>query len=375
MLRLEGGARERKRLPPRPNRCPTPQVSDGDCPHVLFYGPSGAGKKTLVLALLREIYGPGVERVKVEAKEWKVDAGSRKVDIELTLVTSNYHTEMNPSDVGSTKDRLIVQEVIKEMARSRPIGADGTRGFKGACRGRGATHVVSLSSLTTFPLPVLVLNEVDKLSKEAQHALRRTMEKYSSACRLVLVCNNISKVLDAVRSRTLPIRVPAATEAQIAELLLLVARKEGVALPPEFAGRVAAASDRSMRRALLSLEACKVTQYPFTVDQVIQNTDWELYIAQIAREIMSEQSPKSLYNVRNRLYELLVNAISPELILKKLTSELLAKVDGELKAEVVAYAAYFEHRLQQGTKAIIHLEAFVARFMAIYKKFLLELFG
>lgn len=57
------------------------------------------------------------------------------------------------------------------MARSRPIDSAGQRGFK-----------------------VLVLDEVDRLSKDAQHSLRRTMEKYSAACRLVLCCNNVSKV-------------------------------------------------------------------------------------------------------------------------------------------------------------------------------------
>ena len=63
-----------------------------------------------------------------------------------------------------------------------------------------------------------------------------------------------------------------------------------------------------------------------------------------------------------------MNAISPELIIKKLTFELMLKLDSELKHEVCAYAAYFEHRIQLGQKAIIHLEAFVARFMAIYKR-------
>ena len=56
-------------------------------------------------------------------------------------------------------------------------------------------------------MAVLVLNEVDKLSKEAQHSLRRTMEKYSAACRLILCCNSASKVIEAVRSRCLNIRI------------------------------------------------------------------------------------------------------------------------------------------------------------------------
>ena len=147
---------------------------------MLFYGPSGAGKKTLVLALLREIYGPGVERIKVEAKQWKIDVGSRKVEVDLTLLSSNHHVEMNPSDVGM-KDRYIVQEVIKEMARARPIGVDGAKGYKGK-RAHPRPRCRPGAALTSTRLrAVLVLNEVDKLSKEAQHALRRTMEKYSGA--------------------------------------------------------------------------------------------------------------------------------------------------------------------------------------------------
>lgn len=55
-----------------------------------------------------------------------------------------------------------------------------------------------------------------------------------------------------------------------------------------------------------------------------------------------------------------------------LLKELLDVCDGQIKSEVVEYAAFYEHRLQQGQKAIYHLEAFVAKFMAIYKRFLEE---
>lgn len=64
-------------------------------------------------------------------------------------------------------------------------------------------------------IAVLVLNEVDKLSREAQHSLRRTMEKYSASCRLILCCNSSSKVTEAVRSRCLNVRVNAPTEEEV----------------------------------------------------------------------------------------------------------------------------------------------------------------
>ena len=55
-----------------------------------------------------------------------------------------------------------------------------------------------------------------------------------------------------------------------------------------------------------------------------------------------------------------------------LISELVTSCDGSLKTEVTNMAAYYEHRIQLGSKAIYHLEAFVAKFMSIYKRFLEE---
>lgn len=326
-------------------------VTEQDCPHLLFYGPPGSGKKTLIMALLRQMFGPSADKVKVENKTWKIEAGTRTLDIELTTLLSTHHVEMNPADAGF-QDRYVVQEIIKEMAKNRPLDAKGKKGFK-----------------------VLVLNEVDKLSREAQHSLRRTMEKYSSSCRLILCCNSSSKVSEAVRSRCLNVRIGAPTEDEIVKVLEFIGKKEGLQLPPGFAARIAEKSNRSLRRAILLFETCRVQQYPFTNNQAIPPMDWEEYVSEIASDIMKEQSPKRLFQVRGKLYELLTNCIPPEIILKRLLYELLKKLDSELKHEVSYWAAYYEHRMRLGQKAIFHLEAFVAKFMSIYKGFLISTFG
>ncbi|CAD5332861.1 unnamed protein product [Arabidopsis thaliana] len=293
-------------------------VSEQDCPHLLFYGPSGSGKKTLIMALLKQIYGASAEKVKVENRAWKVDAGSRTIDLELTTLSSTNHVELTP---------------------------------------------------------MLVLNEVDKLSREAQHSLRRTMEKYSSSCRLILCCNSSSKVTEAIKSRCLNVRINAPSQEEIVKVLEFVAKKESLQLPQGFAARIAEKSNRSLRRAILSLETCRVQNYPFTGNQVISPMDWEEYVAEIATDMMKEQSPKKLFQVRGKVYELLVNCIPPEVILKRLLHELLKKLDSELKLEVCHWAAYYEHRMRLGQKAIFHIEAFVAKFMSIYKNFLISTFG
>jgi len=74
-----------------------------DIPHLILYGPSGAGKKTRVLCLLSEIFGAGVSKVKNETKTFK--EGS--ITIEINILSSNHHMDMTPSDVGH-RDRHVV---------------------------------------------------------------------------------------------------------------------------------------------------------------------------------------------------------------------------------------------------------------------------
>ena len=85
-------------------------------------------------------------------------------------------------------------------------------------------------------------------------------------------------MIEPVRSRCLCIRVAAPPYPEVEEMLAYVAKKEGLQLPASLSQRIAHISDRNLRRALLCFETCKMSQYPFSDDQAVQITDWELYI-------------------------------------------------------------------------------------------------
>jgi replication factor C subunit 3/5 len=137
-------------------------------------------------------------------------------------LVSSHHIELTPADAGF-QDRIIVQEVIKEIAQSRPLDA------------------------VKHPFKVVVMHDVDQLSKDAQHALRRTMEKYMATCRLILCCASTGKVIDALQSRCLMLRVPAPSRTAVVRVLRRVAKKESFELPPAIAAAVASSCDRNVR--------------------------------------------------------------------------------------------------------------------------------
>mmetsp|Transcript_10499 Transcript_10499/g.20276 ORF Transcript_10499/g.20276 Transcript_10499/m.20276 type:complete len:387 (+) Transcript_10499:143-1303(+) len=354
----------------------------GGIPHLLFYGPSGAGKKTRVMSLLREVFGSSAERLKLDKRTFTTPTNRT---VEINMISSNYHIEMAPGDAG-LNDRYVIQDVIKEMASSKNIatvgmaGSESSGGMFGTSAGKGGDDNNSKPVKKKAEYKVVVLVEVDKLTRQAQAALRRTMEKYSASCRLILCCNNPSKVIDPVRSRCLGIRVAAPSHDEIAAVLKTVARKEQVTLPDELAINIARSSKRNLRRAILMLESCYVTARDSSgkilkADHPIPETDWERYISTLATDILNEQSPKRLMAVREKLYELLINCIPAQVILKTLVMILIRSLDDEMKGEVVRWAAFYEHRIGMGSKEIFHLEAFIAKFMAIYKGYLNDLFG
>lgn len=150
-----------------------------------------------------------------------------------------------------------------------------------------------------------------------------------------------------------------------------VARQEQLQLGPGLALRLARECERNARRALLALEALRVKHGPaLGAELPVPRPDWEEAVEGVARLALEEQSPARLLLVRARLYELLGHCIPPDVILRRLLEILLRRVDSALRPLLVDVAAAYDQRLRAGAKAIFHLEAFVARFMSLYKNFL-----
>lgn len=101
------------------------------------------------------------------------------------------------SDVGFY-DRLVVQEIIKDIAQTQQVTPNAPREYK-----------------------VVIMNEADSLSREAQQALRRTMEKYMSNLRIFLVANHLGKIIEPLQSRCFLVRVPSPDVDTVRDTLVL----------------------------------------------------------------------------------------------------------------------------------------------------------
>jgi replication factor C subunit 3/5 len=311
-----------------------------------------------------------VEKIKIDARVFQTTSNRK---LEFNIVASVYHLEITPSDVGNY-DRVVVQDLLKEVAQTQQVDQAAKQRFK-----------------------VVVINEADHLTRDAQAALRRTMEKYSPNLRLILLANSTANIIAPIRSRTLLVRVAAPTHEEICAVLASSAKKEGWPVAKGLHQRIAEESGRNLRRALLMYEAVHAQKYVVSAigkpcrnlgthlltllsysEKVTDSTplpppDWEALIQQIAREVMEQHTPAQVLVVRAKLYDLLSHCIPATTILKTLTFKLLPMIDDALKADVIKWSAFYEHRVRTGTKVIFHLEAFVVKFMRILEMYLMSM--
>ncbi len=172
-----------------------------DLPNLLFSGPAGVGKTTAAVAIAREVYG----------EDWQ----------------ENF-LELNASDQRGID---VVRGRIKEFARAS-FGGHNYR--------------------------IIFLDEADSLTSDAQSALRRTMEQFSSNTRFILSCNYSSQIIDPIQSRCAVFRFSSIGDEAIAARIREIADREGIETTDDGVGALVYAADGDMRRAINALQAAAV---------------------------------------------------------------------------------------------------------------------
>lgn len=322
-------------------------AENDNVPHLLFYGPPGSGKNTLIRSFLTELYGEGALKLKVENHEIKVNPSKT---IQFYTLNSIFHIQINPSLSGND-DKLVITEILKNTAST-----------------------LSLSNAPKNHFKIIIIEDAENLSMNAQHSLRRTMEKYTKTCRLILCSENINKLIDPLISRCFCIRVSSPSEESISSVLRNIAKKEKIELTKDFENKLISQNNRNLGKTILSFQSSYLENYPFKKTQMVVKPGWEIFLKELSLLICEEASAKRLLIVRSKLYELLNRLIPPSLILKTLNFHLLEKCDFSLQKKIITAAAQHEERMIRGSKPILHLEAFVAAFMQFYQNWSSELF-
>ena len=147
-------------------------IEQKNMPHLLFAGPAGIGKTTLSLVVARELFG------------------------------ENWHENFLELNASDERGIDVVRVKVKDFARTRALG--------------------------NVPFKIIYLDECDALTKEAQQALRRTMENYTQTCRFILSCNYSSKIIDPIQSRCTIFRFKPLAQEDILSIIDKVAEKEGL---------------------------------------------------------------------------------------------------------------------------------------------------
>ncbi len=276
-------------------------------PHLLFAGPAGTGKSTLALITVKELF----------RDNWR----------------ENY-LELNASDERGIQ---VVREKVKNFARTKSLG--------------------------NIPFKVIFLDEADALTPEAQQALRRTMENYSSTCRFILSCNYSSKIIDPIQSRCAIFRFRLLEKKDIENYLRRIAEKESLALYPEAIDIIYEGSEGDCRRAVNILQSTasispQVT--PELVSTVISNTK-----PKNIKLILEYALSGDFENAKDKLLDVMLKeSISGQDAVKAIQKEIWnLPIEPEVKVKLTEKTGEIEFRIIEGSDPFIQLQSLLASFV------------
>jgi len=279
-----------------------------ELPHLLFAGPPGSGKTTTALVLARELLGD---------------------------LANDYMLSLNASD-----ERGI--DAVRERVKTFASYSDRREGV---------------------PFRLVVLDEADSMTHDAQTALRRIMEETSRYTRFILICNYSSNLIEPIQSRCAIFRFKKIGQDEVAGRLKKIAKAEDVKIAEKVLQAISSAVDGDLRQGINLLQAASAGGAEVTLENVSAATGTS--VREKAADIIRLALGGDFSGARLKLVELTRVYGIPESDFLRFANEEIAKGEGEDTADAIRILAEYDYRLAMGANPEVQLTALLAELAAL----------
>lgn len=286
-------------------------------PHFLFAGPPGTGKSTVALCVARQLMGENFR--------------------SLVL-------ELNASDergIGVVRERI---KGFSQIIQTAPSGVQ---------------------------FGLVILDECDEMTRDAQTALRRIMETSSRTCRFILICNYQSGIIEPIQSRCSVFRFRRLEEAEATEQLAKICKSEKIDAGPKVVERVFELSEGDLRRAINYLQVAATSTKGGKLDLTTLEKVMPEAQGELIREMLKLAVLGDFMKARDVMYELMgKHGVSGREIIRGANREVsrLPEATAERQAEIVRTLGECDFRLTQGANEDIQISAMLAQLSMIGRK-------